>query len=436
VITRAEWAALIGEADASLVLPVRPRGAVLSVVGPLQLVDALPLSDHTCVALIADGSADRWVTPLIAAGGGVRRARAGDGVAEHLVALLTGPSETLGAFSKVCWSGHGVVGERAVTVDQTNDSIIVGDAAIVKWTVRAPALGEPGSPAAARITTLTKHHFDAMPEPWGLLTWNDGVEDITVATVAAYLPGAEDGWDWAVREVADYATGAATVQPTGAVQHLGAMAADMHAALRDDGIERATPELAATWHRRAIGDLDEALLSVDGPELARLTARALRIRQALESLAEVAGTPLINIHGDFHIGQILRFGDPSDYVVTDFDGSPVLSPHDRVAKHPAAVDIISMLASLDHVGRVVLKRVDGADEHRVRTWIEASQVEFLASYRRTLGAQRYAELVDASLFAPLRLQQELREYIYAAGHLPHWKYVPDLALQDLLPDEE
>ena len=35
---------------------------------------------------------------------------------------------------------------------------------------------------------------------------------------------------------------------------------------------------------------------------------------------------------------------------------------------------------------------------------------------------------------PLRLQQECREFLYAVHHLPHWRYVPDAALIELLPD--
>jgi maltokinase len=346
------------------------------------------------------------------------------------------PGRSVGAFSIVRWAGRAVSGEQAVTVDQTNDSIIVGAACVVKWTVRAPAIGQPGSPAVSRISTLASHHFDAMPEPWGIASWSDGVEDIAVATVAAYLPAAEDGWDWAVRDVGEYATGLSPEIPLDAARELGAIAAHMHAALSDVGIQRATTLETARWHDQALADLAEALRSAEAPELARLEARATRIRAAMDSLTNATGTPLIDVHGDFHVGQILRYGDPPQYAVTDFDGSPILSPQERVAKQPAAVDVVSMLASLDHVGRVVIKRVDGADTERVRSWIRVAQQTFLDSYRETLGAEIYSALIDERLFTSLRFQQELREYIYAARHLPHWKYVPDLALQDLLPDEE
>jgi maltokinase len=436
VTTRDEWAVLIGAADASLVLPVRPRGASIELTGPLTMLDVLPLGDISCVAVVQDGAGGRWVTPLVVRGSRVDRARAGDAVAVDLVSLLMHSSARVGAFSVTHWAGHVVTGEEPVTVDQTNDSVIVGGAAVVKWSVRAPAVGEPGSPAAARISALAEHHFDAMPQPWGLVTWNDGVHDIAIATVAAYLSNAEDGWDWAVRDVGAYALGRRADLPLDAARQLGAMAAHMHAALSDAGIERATVEQVTTWRERGFTDLDEALRCVEGPELARLAARAPRIRAVLESLRDTADTPLIDVHGDFHIGQILQYGDSPQYAVTDFDGSPVLSATERVAKQPAAVDAVSMIASLDHVGRVVIKRVDGADPGLVRSWIVAAQQTFLDTYRETLGEQAYSELVDERLFTPLRFQQELREYIYAARHLPHWSYVPDMALQDLLPDEE
>jgi maltokinase len=95
-----------------------------------------------------------------------------------------------------------------------------------------------------------------------------------------------------------------------------------------------------------------------------------------------------------------------------------------------------MLASLDHVGRVVVKRTDGVDPAIVRAWIAAAQDSFLAAYRGTLASLGSLELLDERLLVPLRLQQECREFLYAVRHLPHWRYVPDAALLDLLPDEE
>jgi len=140
------------------------------------------------------------------------------------------------------------------------------------------------------------------------------------------------------------------------------------------------------------------------------------------------------VHGDLHVGQVLRFSDPYDYVVTDFDGNPVLPPEERGAPQPAALDVVGMIASLDHVGRIVITRTDNVDESAVRVWIAAAQEAFLHDYRDTLARMRHAHLLDDRLLVPLRLQQEVREFLYAEKHLPLWRYAPDGALVDLLPD--
>ena len=69
-------------------------------------------------------------------------------------------------------------------------------------------------------------------------------------------------------------------------------------------------------------------------------------------------TPLIDIHGDLHVGQVLRHSAPPAYAITDFDGNPVVRVDEHDDRQPAAVDVTGMAASLDHVGRVVLRRGD------------------------------------------------------------------------------
>ena len=105
-------------------------------------------------------------------------------------------SATRGGFTIQSWTQRTALGERAIDVDQTNESVIVGDAAVVKW---ATHLQEGPHPAPRRIAVLRDAGFDGMPTPWGLVTWRsvDGAETLA-ASVDEYLPGAVDGWTWAV----------------------------------------------------------------------------------------------------------------------------------------------------------------------------------------------------------------------------------------------
>ena len=440
---------LVAGAPGSLVLPDRPRGAEVDVPGPLVLLSGLDLGRGRWIAVLADAAGGRWAAPLVVDPAGLRRAVAGDGVAEALARLITeqargeqarGGTGLDGGFVLTSWHGEHATGERAVAVDQTNDSIVVGRTAVVKWAVRLPTDPATGHPAAARIDTLVAQGFTGIPRPWGHLRWQPcrqapGGEDVVVATVASFLPDAVDGWEWAVDDVRRLAGGeldlGAAVTPAGTI---GALTARMHLALASTGREPAGPELAASWTRRANEDLAAAVRLVGGPEGERLAVRAARIGRAFDDLGTAAGTPLIDVHGDFHVGQVLRSGRPHEYAITDFDGNPVLPEAERLQRRPAALDVAGMLASLDHVGRVVIRRTDGVDRAVVGRWITAAQAAFMAGYRAELAAATASDLLDEHLLAPLRLQQEVREYLYAVRHLPHWRYVPDAALIDLLPD--
>ena len=430
-------AGLVAAAPGTLVVPVRPRGASVDVPTPLCLLDALELGAGRWVGVVEDGDGERWTVPLVVDAAGVRRALAGDGVAAALVHALRDDGRT-GSFAIDAWHSEDVAGERAVTVDQTNDSIVVGERAVVKWCVRLPRAGVAGAqPATARLATLGAQGFSGTPRPWGLLRFTGGGESLLLASIAEFLPGALDGWDWAVDDVRRFARGETTSRDAlSPATRLGRLTAQLHVALASGGRDAADDRLVARWTARAYDDLDAVVQLVDGPEGTRLRARSGRIAASFGAFRDCVGTPLIDVHGDLHVGQVLRHGDPVAYAVTDFDGSPVLAPEERSARQPAALDVAGMLASLDHVGRVVVRRTDGVDPDVVRGWISAAQAAFLDEYRDTLGRNGSGDLLDERLLAPLRLQQECREFLYAVHHLPHWRYVPDAALVDLLPDEE
>ncbi len=456
--TREELTRLVAASPGGLVLPGGDRRAQVDVATPLHLVDVADLGGDRWIGVVEDADGDRWTVPMVTRDGVVRRALAGDGVAEALVRGMAdvhavqrthgSPSTPEGRafqgdrpFVADAWHPEDVSGERAVTVDQTNESVVVGDRAIVKWTVALPRPGVHGSqPAIHRVSTLSHAGFDGMPLPWGRLFYSDHADassSLLLATVAEFLPGAQDGWDWAVDDVRRFARGelalGETLEPAA---RLGDLTARMHVALATRGRDIADDRLVARWTARAYDDLDAAVQLVDGPEGARLRARAGRIAVSFAAFRECVGTPLIDVHGDLHVGQVLRYGDPTDYAVTDFDGNPVLAPEERSARQPAALDVAGMLASLDHVGRVVVERTEDVDVDAVRAWITAAQSAYLAAYRDTLARNGSGDLLDERLLAPLRLQQECREFLYAVHHLPHWRYVPDAALRDLLPDEE
>jgi maltokinase len=245
--------------------------------------------------------------------------------------------------------------------------------------------------------------------------------------VTAYRPDAAAGWDWAVREVRLLAQGEED-ESDGLdwVREVARLVGRLHIALATEGIDHAGAAEAADWLARAEADLAAADLE---PALAVRAASRIRI------LGRSAGTPIMDVHGDLHIGQVLATGDPRTFYVIDFEGNPMQDSAERLSRQPAARDVAGMLASLDHVGRVVLHRTEGLHDDaagRVHRWIDLAQQAFLAEYRATLADAGRASLLDVSLLDAMQVQQECREYAYAARYLPHWRYVPDAALPALL----
>ncbi|WP_198950369.1 hypothetical protein [Kineosporia sp. A_224] len=429
----------VAQAGRELVQRAREGFTAEPVDPPLTLVTALDLGAGRHVAVVADGAGRRWTVPVVVTAARARRATAGDGVAQALVELLARPQGPApDGFRLVRWYGAAASGERAVTADQTNESVVVGERAVVKWALRQPAAGDDvRHPAPERLGALVAGGFTGTARPWGVLTADvpGGTEPLLLATVTEYLPGARDGWDWAVADLRAHARGdldeAAALIP---VAVLGDLVAGLHAALATAGRGALTGPEAQQWHARARADLAEAVARVDGPEGERLTARAPRIAAGLAPLAHAAGSPTIDVHGDLHVGQVLRRpgADGPAYAVVDFDGNPVVAAAERARRLPAAVDVAGMLASLDHVGRVVLRRTEGVDAAVVTRWTARAERVFLDRYRAGLARHGLSDLLDERLLRPVRLQQECREFHYAVQHLPHWRYVPDGALGALL----
>lgn len=256
--------------------------------------------------------------------------------------------------------------ERPVEVDQTNRSVIVGDAVVVKWATTT--LSGP-HPAPERLRRLVAAGFASMPAVWFALEWQTPEGDwVPVVTAVDLVPGASDGWTWCLRE-ARVALGREAGEEQPFAEHLGLLTAEMHLALAD------------------------------------------------------APTGPVATHGDLHVGQVLR--DPHGALfVIDFDGNPTLPPHERVAHRPAAYDVAGMLLSLENVGHVVRRYHPDLPDPEVLAWTRQVQGEFLSAYRATAPS-----LLDEALIERFVDDQIERELAYADAHLPAWRYVPEAALR-------
>ncbi|MEO8267001.1 MAG: hypothetical protein ABI706_15970 [Ilumatobacteraceae bacterium] len=300
--------------------------------------------------------------------------------------------------------------ERPITVDQTNLSVVVDEAVVVKWL--RPPIPAP-HPGVGLIRYLTESGFDEMPAFLGA----DERANMVHAIVTAYLPGALDGWDWYVDDAEAWLAGRLDLADlVDSARRMGGIAARLHSALED--LEPSMVDVRAVA-AQAMTDLRLATDRLDGLDWldAQIVAEVL---QPLRDAGPVHGH---RIHGDLHAGQFLRAGEI--LVVTDFDGNPLQDLGGRARAQSPLGDVASLVQSIEHVGAIVVKRrrPDRADEvDRFAT----------AATAAALDAYSAVHTVDHQLLLAFRVAQELHEYAYSIHHLPHWRYVADAALPRLL----
>jgi maltokinase len=315
-----------------------------------------------------------------------------------------------------------------LTGEQSNTSLIFGESAILKVLRRL----FPGQNPDLEVTSALARRGSAhVAEPFGWMQTRDGDDQILLAILSRYLPGASDGWSLAATSLRDlYSGGGAGAQGTtirpdqaggdfaGEAFRLGTATAEVHADLAAAfGMTERPPGAFAELAGQMTRKLDSA-----SAEVAPLRPYASKLRGYYADLAAVrAPLPVQRIHGDYHLGQVLRTA--AGWVVLDFEGEPMVPLRLRRAPAVALTDVAGMLRSFDYAARhQLLDRPDGEKLRDVADqWVERSQAAFCKGYAEAGGMDPQA---NASLLRALMLDKTVYEVVYEARHRPSWLSIP------------
>jgi len=320
---------------------------------------------------------------------------------------------------------------RVMTAEQSNTSLTFGDAAILKVLRRL----FPGQHPDLEINrALARRGSAHVAEPYGWIeTAIDGDREPTLlAILSRYLPTASDGWSLEVTSLRDLYSGdgvsearEGTIRPeqaggdfAGEAFRLGVATAEVHA---DLAAEFGTTEIPPGALRDLAGEMTRKLEWVCA-EVPELHPYADRLRGYYADLAEIGGPlPVQRIHGDYHLGQVLR--TPAGWVVLDFEGEPVMPLGQRRARSVALRDVAGMLRSFDYAARHQM--LDRPDSEALRDlsaeWVERSQAAFCKGYAEAGGMDPQAH---AALLRALMLDKAVYEVVYEARHRPAWLPIP------------
>lgn len=316
---------------------------------------------------------------------------------------------------------------RRLPVEQSNTSVVLEDRAILKVIRRL----EPGLNPEYELGKFLgeRTSFTGMAPLLGAVHL-EGLTQMTVATLHHYAAGSADGWSYMVRAYRE-AGAHLPAELLGEIRDLGQRVGELHLALASDPDDPAfAPEPIQLedlqrWSATLAGEIGVTLAEASRlfPDLferrGEVVHRARRLAQLQPSGKK------IRIHGDLHLGQVLR--GACGWLVFDFEGEPARSFQQRREKHSPLRDVAGMLRSFSYASAAV--ELEGGAPRTDR--VEKSRAAFLDGYLSTVqpsGLLPERDVDCLGLLHGLELEKVIYEIRYEVNHRPDWAKIPVAAL--------
>ena len=332
-------------------------------------------------------------------------------------------------------------------------------------------LEDESNPEVEMLSYLTQAGFLFAPPLQGELNFRRGPLSRTLGIFQGFIPGGDDAWTYALEETARYLSRTAeTPVPESALPErfddplpawledvagenlqlailLGVRTAELHTTLSHAQTPALRPEPTTT------GDLGgfaarvrrEAELTLSQLEAQGRTLDRDALERALARLEQLAAVSpdwqKIRVHGDYHLGQVIRA--EGELYILDFEGEPARPLSERRERDQALRDVAGMLRSLEYAGLVAWQthaQESGSDDE---TWadllIRWSEAAFVETYLSTAGegASYLPEDPDTRdlLIWAYQLDKVLYEVRYELGSRPDWVWLPLKGLERLLGEQ-
>ncbi len=364
--------------------------------------------------------------------------------------------------------------------DQSNVSVIIGDAAMLKM-YRRLREGEQPEIEVSRFLTEVAGYKNTPPFYGSAEYRPGGAPPMALAALFGFVRNQGDAWgvilDALERHIDEFAflpreeTPAALPADVPAPQApetefpyplnlgaiLGKRTGELHAAFAaptDDpafAAEPLTPEDVSHWVDRTEAEVAHALAALEHalpalPDEVRAEAAALLAAQgALDARIEAARAHAASgaktrIHGDFHLGQVLVAQD--DVMIIDFEGEPQRDLGERREKSSGLVDVAGMLRSFDYVAWAALDRlrarhgqIDGDVQKLALAWRDRVSRDFLGAYWLAAEPGRFLPMEQnarSNLLDLFKMRKAAYEIGYESANRPTWLSIPLRGLLDLL----
>jgi maltokinase len=313
-----------------------------------------------------------------------------------------------------------------IEVDQSNSSYRYGN-----YLVKIRKKLDLTNRSIRVLSALSKSRFENTPKYFGHVELEVFGKSVEFITVYEFIEDSTDGWTWAPQKLVS--------KDLYWVNQLGQICAEMHRDLKSIAIDENINYLEVS--EKLINDLAYDYKKPDNYDFQgypdpdevfglwhEISSKYFaKLKQKKDSLSFSNKNNQMT-HGDFHVGQILKVKE--NYIIIDFDGSPVLQAETKNGGAPIESDVAHFLTSISLAARVG-ERINKLEYGQLNDVVKSAQDSFLMSYQNQAQALGLIPL-DLALVEYLSLRQYLFEIIYAQKYLPRWIYAPVISLQQEL----
>ena len=309
---------------------------------------------------------------------------------------------------------------RPVGAEQSNTSIVFGQQYILKVFRRLASGISPDLELHRALQSVGCTHIAA---PLGSIEGELDGGPVTYGMLQEFLGNAAEGWQMATTSVRDLLAEADLhADEVGGdfaseACRLGEAVAEVHAdlarALGRSAVDAVGVAAAAEAMRRRL-----VTVAADVPELQPYVPQ---IRDVFDALAGSGlEVPVQRIHGDLHLGQVLR--TVTGWVLIDFEGEPATDLARRIERMSPVRDVAGMLRSFDYAAFHLLagQEPEPQLEYRATEWALRNRDAFCDGYA-TVGPDPRDEPL---LLRALELDKAVYEVAYEARNRPSWLPIP------------
>lgn len=387
------------------------------------------------------------------------------------------------------WDKDQEIKSRLLNAEQSNTTVVYNDKYFLKIYRKLYRDLNPDAEVSRFLTEKTD--FRSTPAFCGAITWTKpGYYKVSLGMMQEKVENQGDAWSYFLEKVKDYFRRIQTkgIQPEqlervplykplraeslpdlyneliGAetlesVRKLAKRTAEMHLALFWDKIDLPfcpapyTEDYKVWLLNRLMYILDHRITTMENvmdnfsPQAKEFAteflSRRVEIKNRILNFDEQRlNSARIRIHGDYHLGQVIRSGD--DWIILDFEGEPEATIRDRKVKQSPLKDVAGMCRSFHYavfatiftenefkLSEAVLSEAGGR-------YYRAIVAVFLDTYLNTAFARGlnigYASEIDFLLRYHI-FEKAIYELGYELNSRPDWVIIPLKGLNQILNND-